>query len=35
MTQEQLNKIIENHQHYLNKDINGWENMKESYPCGS
>lgn len=28
MTQEQLNKIIENHQHYLNKDINGWENMK-------
>ena len=28
MTQEQLNKIIERHQHYLNKDINGWENMK-------
>ena len=28
MTQEQLNKIIEKHQHYLNKDINGWENMK-------
>ena len=28
MTQNELNKIIENHQHYLNKDINGWENMK-------
>ena len=28
MTQEQLNKIIENHQHYLNKDIDGWENMR-------
>ena len=28
MTQEQLNKIIENHQHYLNKDIDGWESMK-------
>ena len=28
MTQEQLNKIIERHQHYLNKDINGLENMK-------
>ena len=28
MTQEQLNKIIEKHQHYLNKDIDGWESMK-------
>ena len=28
MTQEQLNKIIEKHQHYLNKDIDGWETMK-------
>ncbi len=28
MTQEQLNKIIENHQHYLNEDIDGWESMK-------
>ena len=28
MTQEQLNKIVENHQHYLNKDVDGWENMK-------
>ncbi len=28
MTQEQLNKIIEKHQHYLNEDIDGWESMK-------
>ena len=28
MTQNELNKIIENHQHYLNKDIDGWESMK-------
>lgn len=28
MTQIELNKIIENHQHYLNKDIDGWKNMR-------
>ena len=28
MTQNELNKIIENHQHYLNKDIDGWEFMR-------
>ena len=28
MTQNELNKIIENHQHYLNKDIDGWESMR-------
>ena len=28
MTQNELNKIIEYHQHYLNKDIDGWETMK-------
>ena len=28
MTQERLNKIIESHQHYLNKDIDGWESMR-------
>ena len=28
MTQEQLNEIIESHQHYLNKDIDGWESMR-------
>lgn len=28
MKQNELNKIIENHQHYLNEDIDGWETMK-------
>ena len=27
-TQEELNTIIENHQHWLRKDCDGWENMK-------
>ena len=33
MTQEQLNEIIESHQHYLNKDIDGWENMRADLSC--
>ena len=28
MTQEELNKIIEQHQHWLNEDCEGWEGMK-------
>lgn len=28
MNKETLKKIIENHQHFLNKDIDGWENMR-------
>jgi hypothetical protein len=28
MNQEELNKIIENHQHWLNMDCEGWENMR-------
>ena len=28
MTQNELNTIIENHQHYLNEDIDGWESMR-------
>jgi uncharacterized protein YjbI with pentapeptide repeats len=28
MTQEELNKIIENHQHWLNEDCKGWEMMR-------
>ena len=28
MTQEELNKIVENHKHWLNKDVDGWEDMK-------
>ena len=28
MTQNELNTIVENHQHYLNEDIDGWESMR-------
>ena len=28
MTQEELNKIIENHKHWLDEDCEGWENMR-------
>ena len=28
MTKEELNKIIENHKHWINEDCEGWENMK-------
>jgi uncharacterized protein YjbI with pentapeptide repeats len=27
-TQEELDKILENHKHWLNRDCDGWENMK-------
>lgn len=28
ITQAELNKILENHKHWLNEDIDGWEDMK-------
>lgn len=28
MTQEELNKILENHRHWLNEDCEGWESMR-------
>jgi len=28
MTQEELNKIVERHQHWLKKDCEGWEEMR-------
>ena len=28
MTQEELNKVVENHTHWLNEDVDGWEDMK-------
>lgn len=28
ISQEELNEIIENHQHWLNKDCDGWEKMR-------
>lgn len=34
MTQEELNKIIEQHQHWLKEDCEGWEGMKADL-CGA
>ena len=31
MTKEELNKILENHMHWLNEDCDGWENMKADF----
>ena len=28
MTQEELNKVVENHKHWINEDVDGWEDMK-------
>ena len=28
MTQEELNKIVEQHQHWLHEDVDGWEEMR-------
>ena len=28
MTQEELDKIVEQHQHWIRKDVDGWEDMK-------
>ena len=28
MTQEELNKIVEQHQHWLHEDVDGWEKMR-------
>ena len=28
MTQEELNKVLENHKHWLNEDCDGWESMR-------
>ena len=28
MTQEELNKLLENHKHWLNEDCDGWESMR-------
>ena len=28
MTQEELNKIVENHKHWMKEDVDGWEDMK-------
>ena len=31
LTQKEINKIIENHKHWLNKDVDGWNNMKADF----
>ena len=28
MTQEEIKKVLENHQHWLRRDVDGWENMR-------
>lgn len=33
MTQKELNKVLENHQHWLRKDCKGWENMRAVLDC--
>ena len=31
LTQEQINKILEGHKHWLNEDCEGWETMKADF----
>lgn len=31
LTQKEINKIIENHKHWLNEDVDGWDNMKANF----
>lgn len=31
LTQKEINKIIENHKHWLNTDVDGWDNMKANF----
>lgn len=33
MTQQELAKIVENHQHWLNEDCEGWEGMRANLCC--
>ena len=33
MTQKELHKVLENHQHWLRKDCKGWENMRAVLDC--
>ena len=35
MTQEELNKVLENHKHWLNGDCDGWEEMKANLRCAN
>lgn len=31
LTQKEINKIMENHKHWLNEDVDGWDNMKANF----
>lgn len=31
LTQKEINKIIKNHKHWLNEDVDGWNNMKADF----
>ena len=33
LTQEQINKILEGHKHWLNADCEAWETMKANFSC--
>ena len=33
LAQEQINKILEGHKHWLNEDCEGWETMKANFSC--
>ena len=33
LTQEQINKILENHRHWLNEDCENWKTMKADFSC--
>ena len=35
MTQEELNKIIEQHQHWIHEDVDGWEDMCANLRCAN
>ena len=35
MTQEELDKIIEQHQHWIKEDCEGWEDMRANVECAS
>ena len=33
LTQEQINKILEGHRHWINEDCEGWETMRADFSC--
>ena len=35
MTQEELDKIVEQHQHWIHEDVDGWKEMRANLNCAS